>query len=122
MPNLVGGGFGIKGAAKGIAKATVFNLVRDGAESALVGSMNISGTQKAELYGRIRQDILFNTSSLVRFGFLNNILLILNSNGASATIIISKFFSKPYSKIMADSIITEDVPCFCAQAEKQVET
>lgn len=58
VPNLIGGGFGVKGAVKGIAQATAFNLVRDGAEAALIGSMNISGTQKAELFGRINQDVL----------------------------------------------------------------
>ena len=36
VPNLVGGGFGVKGAAKGIATATAFNLVRDGAEAGLL--------------------------------------------------------------------------------------
>ena len=33
VPNLVGGGFGLSGALKGIAKATAFNLVRDGIET-----------------------------------------------------------------------------------------
>lgn len=51
VPNLIGGGFGIKGAAKGIATATVFNLVRDGAEAGLLkGASQINHAQQLELY------------------------------------------------------------------------
>lgn len=60
IPNLSGGGFGLKGAAKGIATATAFNIVRDGAEAGLINSVsNINQAQQAELYGRIKPDYLF---------------------------------------------------------------
>ena len=61
VPNLVGGGFGVKGAVKGIARAEAFNIVRDGLESELLQSANqVSQPQQAELFGRINPDILFN--------------------------------------------------------------
>ncbi len=60
VPNLIGGGFGIKGAAKGIATATAFNLVRDGAEAGLLkGASQINHAQQLELYQRINPDDLF---------------------------------------------------------------
>lgn len=81
VPNLVGGGFGLKGAAKGIAQATAFNLVRDGAESALIGSMNISGTQKAEIYGQINQEVLLNRAFMDYWNVYLTLIAILNENG-----------------------------------------
>ena len=60
VPNLVGGGFGLKGAIKGIVKAEAFNLVRDGLERGLLNSVaQISQPQQAELFGRINPDGLF---------------------------------------------------------------
>lgn len=60
VPNLVGGGFGLKGAVKGIAQAEAFNFVRDGLESGLLQSANqVSQPQQAELFARIKPDILF---------------------------------------------------------------
>ncbi len=60
VPNLVGGGFGLKGAVKGIAMAGVFNAVRDGIEnSAIKNAANISPAQQAELFGRIKPDNIF---------------------------------------------------------------
>lgn len=60
IPNLSGGGFGLKGAAKGIATATAFNLIRDGAESGLLkGASQINQAQQIELYQRINPDALF---------------------------------------------------------------
>lgn len=60
-PNLVGGGFGIAGAVKGIAKATAFNIIRDTAEKKLVNdAMKVNVAQQNELYGRINFDVLFH--------------------------------------------------------------
>ena len=60
VPHLVGGGFGVKGAAKGILQAEAFNLVRDGVEKGLVkNASQISIPQQEELYGRIKPDNLF---------------------------------------------------------------
>lgn len=81
VPNLVGGGFGLKGAVKGIATATAFNLLRDGAESALIDSMNISGVQKSELYSRINQKVLFDRAFLDLWRVFLTLIDILNENG-----------------------------------------
>lgn len=60
IPNLVGGGFGLKGAVKGIATATAFNIVRDSAEAGLLKSAStINLNQQTILYDRIDHDILF---------------------------------------------------------------
>jgi|GEM_PF-229297 len=81
IPNLVGGGFGLSGAVKGIATATAFNLVRDGAESALINNMNISSAQKAELYGRIDQQTLFDRAFMDMWSVYSTLIEILNENG-----------------------------------------
>lgn len=81
VPNLVGGGFGLSGAVKGIATATAFNLVRDGAESALINNMNISSAQKAELYGRINQQTLFDRVFMDMWSVYTTLIEILNENG-----------------------------------------
>ncbi len=60
VPNLRGGGFGLKGAVKGIAAATAFNVVRDGVESSLLNAATgIIYEQQVELYNRVNTDILF---------------------------------------------------------------
>ena len=81
VPNLVGGGFGLKGAAVGIAEATAFNLLRDGAESAMIENMNISSAQKAELYGRINQKVLFDRAFLDMWRVFLTLIDIMNENG-----------------------------------------
>jgi len=59
VPNLVGGGFGIKGAIKGIAGATAFNLVRDDIENSAIKKVaNINTEQQREVYERINPKIL----------------------------------------------------------------
>ena len=60
VPNLVGGGFGITGAVKGIAAATAFNLVRDGIEANVLRNANVKPAQRAELYWRINPEILLD--------------------------------------------------------------
>ena len=60
IPNLTGGGFGLKGAAKGIATATAFNLIRDGAEDHLLqNASNLNQAQRLELYQRVNVDDVF---------------------------------------------------------------
>lgn len=53
VPNLSGGGFGLRGALKGIAKAAAFNAVRDTIESTAIRRTNISPAQQADIFGRI---------------------------------------------------------------------
>lgn len=82
VPNLVGGGFGVKGAAKGIAKATVFNLVRDGAEAGLLkGASQINQAQQLELYQRINPDNLFELVFIDYWRVFLSLTFTLNQNG-----------------------------------------
>lgn len=81
VPNLVGGGFGIGGALKGIAAATAFNLVRDGAEAALIDNANIRTDQKIELYSRINLQLLFERAFLDMWRMFITLTDILEENG-----------------------------------------
>ncbi|MEE1396662.1 MULTISPECIES: zinc ribbon domain-containing protein [Ruminococcus] len=84
IPNLSGGGFGLKGAVKGIATATAFNIVRDGAEAGLINSVsNISQAQQAELYGRIKPDYLFECVFTDYWRVFLSLVYLLNKNGKS---------------------------------------
>lgn len=82
VPNMVGGGFGVKGALKGMAIAGTFNAVRDGIEnSAVKNAANIKPAQQAELYGRIKQDNLFNRIFADYWNVYNSLVRTLNQNG-----------------------------------------
>ena len=82
VPNLVGGGFGVKGALKGIAGATAFNLVRDGLEeSAMRNAMNIKPAQQQELFQRINQKIVFHNLFLDYWRVFLTLVLTLNQSG-----------------------------------------
>lgn len=59
VPHLVGGGFGFKGAVKGIAAASVFNFARDSAEIGMLQhASQLTPEQRSELYSRIDFDYL----------------------------------------------------------------
>ncbi len=61
IPTLVGGGFGTKGAVKGIAKAETFNAARNVVGKQLMaGASDITPEQQESLYSRIQPDILFS--------------------------------------------------------------
>lgn len=60
VPNLTGGGFGLTGALKGIAKATAFNLVRDGIEASVLRNADVKPVQRVELYRQINPDVLLD--------------------------------------------------------------
>lgn len=60
VPSLQGGGFGLKGAMKGIAKAEAFNFLKSAAVNAMQNATQVTPAQKAELFGRINTDNLFN--------------------------------------------------------------
>jgi len=82
IPNLSGGGFGLKGAMKGIATATAFNIVRDGAEAGLLNSVsNINQAQQAELFGRIKPDNLFDCVFTDYWRVFLSLVFLLNKNG-----------------------------------------
>lgn len=106
VPNLVGGGFGVKGAAKGIATATAFNLVRDGAEAGLLkGASQINQAQQLELYQRINPDNLFE---LVFIDFWRVFLsLIFTADD------IPSIFYKHYPKYQQGQISKKDLSRLC---------
>ncbi len=81
LPHLRGGGFGLKGAMKGIAQATAFNLVRDGIESSAIRGSNIKPEQQRELYSRINSKILFNNVFTDYWRMFLIVIDILKSNG-----------------------------------------
>ena len=84
VPNMVGGGFGLKGAIKGIATAEIFNAVRDGVESsAMKNASNLTREQQAELYSRLNNEILFNHVFSDYWNVYDSLVLILNENGHS---------------------------------------
>ncbi len=60
VPNLIGGGFGLSGALKGIAKATAFNLVRDGIETSALKNANVKPAQRQALYQQINVEALLD--------------------------------------------------------------
>ena len=60
VPNMVGGGFGLVGALKGVATAAAFNAVKNSAgNAAMRNASNIKPEQQQELYNRINPDYLF---------------------------------------------------------------
>ena len=82
VPNLVGGGFGLKGAIKGIATATAFNVVRDGIEnSAVKNAANIKPVQQIELYQRINCEIVFEQIFADYWNVFLSLVWTLNQNG-----------------------------------------
>lgn len=80
VPTLSGGGFGFKGAMKGIAKAEAFNLVAGAAVGALHNITQVTPAQKAELFGRIKPDALFDR---VFFDYWNTHLTLVSSLAAN---------------------------------------
>lgn len=83
VPTLRGGGFGFKGAMKGIAKAEAFNLVRGMAVGAIKNATQVTPAQKAEIYGRINVDNLFNRVFIDYWNVYLTLVSCLNANGKS---------------------------------------
>ena len=82
IPNVRGGGFGLKGAIKGIAGATAFNVVRDSMESSLVnGAATLNQAQQAELYNRVNHDILFENVNADYWNVFISLAYTLKTNG-----------------------------------------
>lgn len=73
---------GLKNTFKGVAKAEIFNAVRDGIENSVIkNSTNITPAQQAELYGRIKSDNLFNRMLADYWNVLHSMVGMLNQNG-----------------------------------------
>lgn len=83
IPNLAGGGFGLSGALKGIAKATAFNLVRDGIEINALKNANVKPAQRLELYQRIDQEKLLDHVFTDYWHVFLSLVWTLNQNGQS---------------------------------------
>ena len=60
VPSLIGGGFGLVGALKGIATATAYNLIRDGIEANSLKSANVKPEQRANIYKLLNTNTLFD--------------------------------------------------------------
>lgn len=83
VPTMVGGGFGFKGALKGIAMATTFNAVTQGISNAAIkNAQNISPPQQAELYGRIKADILLKRVFLDYWNVYISLVCTLKNSGS----------------------------------------
>lgn len=82
VPNMVGGGFGFKVALKGMAIAETFNAVKKGVgNNAMKNASSINHAQQAELYGRIKTDILFNRIFADYWNVYNSLVWTLRQNG-----------------------------------------
>ena len=82
VPTLIGGGFGVKGALKGIAVAETYNALRRGAGNlAMNAASSLSHAQQEELYGRIKQDILFDRVFADYWNVYNSLLWTLKQKG-----------------------------------------
>lgn len=82
IPRLIGGGFGTVGAAKGIAKAEIFNTLADKFEANAVKSAeNLNNAQRQELYERINPDDLFTRVFDDYWNSYELLIDILKSNG-----------------------------------------
>ncbi len=82
VPNLIGGGFGLEGAFKGIAGATAFNVVRDGIESSVMkNALNINALQQLELYNRLNPTIIIEHVFLDYWRVFLSLVNVLKQNG-----------------------------------------
>lgn len=82
IPNMIGGGFGFKGALKGMAIAETFNIVKNGiGNNAMKIASSINPAQQEELYGRIKTDILFNRVLVDYWDVFITLVWILRQNG-----------------------------------------
>lgn len=83
VPTMVGGGFGFKGALKGMAMATTFNAVTQGISNATIkNASNITPLQQAELYGRIKADILLKRVFCDYWNVYNSLVWTLKKSGS----------------------------------------
>jgi len=82
VPNLAGFGFGAKSAAKSIAKAQLFNIVRDGVEDSLIkNASNISPAQQHELFCRVSRSYLVECAFIDYLSVHLSLISTLNRNG-----------------------------------------
>lgn len=82
VPNLSGGGFGLRGALTGIAKATAFNVVRDTIEASALNNTNVTPEQQAAIFSLAKRDIAcrnFNTDFARSY---TTLISILKKNGS----------------------------------------
>lgn len=81
VPNLVGGGFGLRGALKGIAKATAFNLVRNGIEASALKNADVKPAQRMEMYSRINPDVFLDHVFIDYWHVFLSLVWVLIQNG-----------------------------------------
>lgn len=81
VPSLIGGGFGIVGALKGIATATAYNLIRDGIEANSLKNANVKPEQRNEIYKLLNTSILFDRVFADYWNVFLSLVWILRQNG-----------------------------------------
>lgn len=83
IPNLEGGGFGLKGAAKGIATATAFNIARDAVEAGVTSSCSkLSAKDQRTIYQQIETELpyLFNVMFIDYWSVISTLAKTLKNN------------------------------------------
>ena len=81
IPNLIGGGFGIIGALKGIATATAYNLIRNGIEESSLKNANVKPEQRAQIYNYLNTSLLFDRVFSDYWNVFLSLVWTLNQNG-----------------------------------------
>ena len=60
-----GGGFGFRGAMKGVAKAEIFNIGMAGIGKYFANQTRMSDEEKANIYAKFKKDIFFNVMQVI---------------------------------------------------------
>jgi hypothetical protein len=80
VPNMIGGGFGLIGAIKGMAKATAYNIIRDSIEDSSLKNADVTQPQREELYNRINKQLLFDRIYCDYWRVFLSMIYIMNQN------------------------------------------
>ena len=83
VPNLIGGGFGIVSALKGIATATEYNLIRNGIEENSLKNANVKPEQRDQIYKHLNTSLLFDRVFSDYWNVFLSLVWNLNQNGKS---------------------------------------
>ena len=79
---LQGGGFGFKGAMKGVAKAEAFNIGMAGIGKYLSNQMRMSDEEKSEIFSKFKKDLFFQEVYIDYLNTFFSLIQILSENGA----------------------------------------
>lgn len=76
-----GGGFGVKGAMKGVAQAEAFNLAMAGIGKYFAHQAKLSPEQKATIFSKFKKDVFFNEVYIDYINTFFSLIEILSNNG-----------------------------------------